>query len=317
MKYVGIDVSKDKLDVFIRPDKKHFVIANNEAELIKLSLQLEEIAPELIAVESTGGYENLLVEILSGKGLKVARVNPLYIKNFAKSGGSKAKTDKLDSSIIAHYAEVYNPPVVILASDEERELDELITRRKQLIAFRTADQNRLKKVRGKIAKDIEEHIDWLDKRVKEIDEMLNKSIKESPELKKKEELLRSVPGVGEVLSKTILMQLPELGTLSNKKIASLVGLAPFNRDSGKYKGQMRIFGGRKTLRSAMYMPTWVAVKHNPVLKGFYERLIAKGKKPKVAITACMHKLLHILNSIIKHGIKWENDFLKNKADVLI
>lgn len=317
MKYVGIDVSKEKLDIYIRPDKKHFVIPNNEVELIKLSVQLQEIAPELIAVESTGGYENLAVEILSGKGLKVAQVNPLYIKNFARSGGSKAKTDKLDSAIIAHYAQTYNPPVVVLASKEERELDALLTRRKQLIDFRTAEQNRLKKVSGEIAKDIETHIDWLDKRVKEIDESLNKSISNSPKLKAKEELLKSVPGVGEVLSKTLLMQLPELGTLTNKKISSLVGLAPFNRDSGKYKGQMTIFGGRKSVRVAMYMPTWVAVKYNPVLKDFYERLIAKGKKPKVAITACMHKLLHILNSIIKNGIKWDNSFLKKKEIVLI
>jgi len=316
MKYVGIDVSKDKLDVYIRPDKKHFIVGNNEADLISLSKQLQEISPELIAIESTGGYENQAVEVLINAGLKVSLVNPLYVKNFAKSGGSKAKTDKLDSAIIAHYAEVYSPPLVVLSSKEEKELEELITRRKQLMDFRIAELNRLKKVKGEIAKDIEAHVDWLDNRVKEIDEQLNKSIENSPELKRKEELLTSVPGVGEVLSKTLLMHLPELGTLSNKKITSLVGLAPFNKDSGKHKGKMRIFGGRKTVRAAMYMPTWAAVRYNPVIKAFYEKLIAKGKKPKVALTACMHKLLHMLNSIIKNSNKWDENYFKSKELVL-
>lgn len=316
MKYVGIDVSKDKLDVFVRPDKKHFVVGNNSSGLKLLTTQLQKLSPELIAMEATGGYENQAIEILINGGLKVSLVNPLYIKNFAKSGGSKAKTDKLDSAVIAHYAETYNPPLVVLASKEEQELDGLVTRRKQLIDFRIAELNRLKKVKGEIAKDIESHIDWLDKKIKEIDEKLNKSIENSPELKEKGELLKSVPGVGEVLTKTLLTQLPELGTLTNKKITSLVGLAPFNKDSGKQKGKMIIAGGRRTVRTALYMPTWAAVKYNPVIKAFYEKLIAKGKKPKVALTACMHKLLHILNSIIKNSNKWDENYFKSKEPVL-
>lgn len=316
MKYVGIDVSKDKLDVYIRPDMKHFIVGNNEAELMILSNELQKIAPELIAMESTGGYENDAIDIFVNAGLKVSLVNPLYIKNFAKSGGSKAKTDKLDSAVIAHYAQTYNPPLLLLSSKEEKELEELVTRRKQLIDFKISELNRSKKAKGDIAKDIANHLDWLDKRIKEIDEKLSKSIENSPELKKKENLIMTVPGVGEVLSKTLLMHLPELGTLSNKKIASLVGLAPFNKDSGKQKGKMTIFGGRRTVRTAMYMPTWAAVRYNPVIKAFYEKLISKGKKPKVAITACMHKLLHIINSIIKNGNKWDNDYSKNKTVVL-
>lgn len=310
MSNVGVDVSKDKLDVFIRPDKRHFVIANNPNAHKKLANDLKKLNPELVAMESTGGYEKELVKTLVNAGIKTSVVNPKLIKDFAKSGGARAKTDKLDSAVIAHYAEVYKPREVVLASESEQELKELITRRRQLVEFKTAESNRIKQAKGSIAKGISKHIEWLDKRINEIDNQLNTQIQESEELRHTGEIMISVPGVGKVLTSTLLMQLPEIGKVSNKRLSALVGLAPFNRDSGKLKGQMTIFGGRKEVRAALYMPAWAAVRFNPVIKGFYQRLISKGKKPKVAIVACMHKLLIIINSIIKQGIKWDPDYTR-------
>lgn len=312
MKYVGIDVSKDKLDIFIRPDSRHFIVENNQASLNKLAKELQKLNPELIAMESTGVYQKDLVKTLVKAGLKTSVVNPKLIKDFARSGGARAKTDKLDSAVIAQYAEVHKPREVVLASDDEQELDELVTRRRQLIDIKIAESNRLKQSKGIIAKDISKHIEWLDKRIAEIDNQLNERIQQSEVLKNKGEIMQSVKGVGKVLTSTLLMGLPELGKFSGKKLSALVGLAPFNRDSGKIKGQMSIYGGRKEIRSAMYMPTWSAVKYNPVIREFYQRLIAKGKKPKVAIVACMHKLLLILNSLIKQGIKWNPEYSAEK-----
>ena len=310
MKYVGIDVSKDKLDIFIRPDGRHFVVENNLACLKKLAKGLQNLNPELVALESTGGYEKELVKALVESKLKVSVINPKLIKDFSRSGGARAKTDKLDSAVIAHYAEVHKPREVVLASENEQKLTDLVTRRRQLIDIKIAESNRLKQAKGIIAEDITKHLEWLDKRVKEIDDELNEQIQQSEELKHNREIMISIPGVGKVLSSTLLLQLPELGKFSGKKISALAGLAPYNRDSGKLRGQMTIYGGRKEVRSALYMPAWVAVKHNPVIKAFYERLIAKGKKPKVAITACMHKLLLIINSLIKQDIKWNPEYSK-------
>ena len=307
---IGVDVSKETLDVYIRPDKRHFVIANEPNAHKKLAKDLQKLNPELVAMESTGGYEKELVKTLVKAGIKTSVVNPKLIKDFSRSGGARAKTDKLDSAVIAHYAEVHKPREVILASENEQELNELVTRRRQLVDIKVAESNRLKQARGIIARDITKHLEWLEKRIKEIDDKLHEQIQQSEELKHNGEIMISVPGVGKVLTSTLLMQLPELGKVSGKKVSALVGLAPYNRDSGKLKGQMTIFGGRKEVRSALYMPTWVAVKYNPVIKTFYEKLIAKGKKPKVAITACMHKLLLIINSLIKQNIKWNPEYVR-------
>lgn len=310
MKNVGIDVSKDKLDIFIRPDKRYFFRENAPASINKLSKELKKLNPDLVAMESTGGYEKQLVKALVKAGIKTAVVNPKLIKDFAKSGGARAKTDKLDAAVIAHYAEVYKPKEVVLASESEQELDELVTRRRQLTDIKVAESNRLKQAKGIIANDIKKHIEWLNQRIKEIDSQLNEQIQKSDQLKFNSEIMISVPGVGKVLTSTLLLQLPELGKVSGKRVSALVGLAPYNRDSGKLKGQMTIYGGRKDVRGALYMPTWTAVKFNPVIREFYQRLIAKGKKPKVAIIACMHKLLIILNSLIKKGIKWNPDYTR-------
>lgn len=316
MNYVGIDVSKAKLDVFIRPSKEHFIISNTKSDIESIIPKLQEINPERIVLESTGSYEVLSLELLSNAGLKVSLVNPFYVKSFAKSGGLKAKTDKLDSSVIAHYGEVHNPNLYVSRSQEEKTLENLLTRRNQLVANRVQETNRLKKLGEEVDSSISEHIEWLDNKIKEIDDILDNRLELNQELKKKDELLTSVPGIGKVLSKTLLLELPELGSISNKKISSLVGVVPFNRDSGKYRGQMSIFGGREPVRSCLFMPTLVMIRYNPVIKEFYDRLITKGKKPKVAIVACMNKLLHILNSIIKNGKAWDKDFFKKKAIVL-
>jgi transposase len=310
MKYVGIDVSKDKFDVFILPDKKHFIIGNDPASIKKFSTEVEKLNPELVAMESSGGYENKLAITLLKAGVKTAVVNPLLIKNYGKSFGARAKTDKLDSALIAHFAQERKPKELELVSESEQEMDNFVTRRRQLIEIKTAESNRLKLLQGKLAEDIREHLDWLEKKLIQIDDYLKEHIEQSEHLKHNGEIMRSVPGVGKVLTSTLLMQLPEIGKVSSKKISALVGLAPFNRDSGILKGQMKIRGGRKEVRSALYMPAWSAVKHNPVFKAYYQKLINKGKKKKVAITACMHKLLIIINSLVKQDIKWNPDYQK-------
>lgn len=304
MKFIGVDVSKEKLDVYIRPDKKHFIVENKPEALIKLANELEKLKPELVAMESTGGYERQLVRELVKSGVKTSVVNPKLIKDFGRSGGARAKTDKLDSGVIAHYAEVHHPHEVILASEEEEKLEALVTRRRQLSNMKVAELNRLKHAEGEIATDISDHISWIDKKLKEIEQKLQTKIQQSEELQQKGELITSMKGVGPVLTSVLLMDLPELGKVSKKKISALVGLAPFNVESGKFKGQMKIYGGRKEVRAALYMPTWSAIKHNPDIRDFYQKLIAKGKKKKVAVTACMHKLLITLNSIVRKGVKW-------------
>ena len=302
--FIGIDVSKEKLDVYIRPDKKHFVVENKPSSLVKLAKELQQVKPELVAMESTGGYEKKLVKELVKAGVKTSLVNPKLIKDFGKSGGARAKTDKLDSAVIAHYAEVHRPTEVILASEEDEALGALVTRRRQLSDMKVAETNRSKHAEGEIAENIKEHIDWID----EIEQKLQSRIKQSEELKQKGELIISVKGVGPVLTSVLLMGLPELGNVSKKKISALVGVAPFNVESGKYKGQMKIYGGRKEVRAALYMPTWSEIKHNPDIRDFYQKLINKGKKKMVAVTACMHKLLITLNSIVRKGVKWTPDY---------
>ena len=313
--YVGIDVSKERLDLFIRPSQEHLLLENTDIGFSKLIEKFSNSKPSLIVLESTGGYELKVLEALSKAGFKVALVNPLYIKRFGQSGGTKAKTDKIDSSIIAHYAEVYNPALYVCKSNKN--LDNLLKRRKQLIDIKTQELNRLEKLGEEVDSSISEHIEWLNNKIKDIDVNLDNKIELNEELKKKEDLLTSVPGIGKVLSRTLLLELPELGKFSNKKLSSLVGLAPFNKDSGKYNGQMRIYGGRKFVRNAFYMPTLVMVRFNPVIKDFYQRLISKGKKPKVAIVACMHKVLHIVNSIIKNSKKWDKDFFNPKKTIVV
>lgn len=317
MNYVGIDVAKEKLDVHINPENTYFRIDNSSKEIKKLTKQLVKLHPDLIVMESTGNLELSLAYTLSEAGLKVSRVNPRRVRDFAKASKRLAKTDKIDASVIAHFAEVFKPEPENLPDKETLEKMELLRRRSQLIEMRTAEENRALTVfSAEIKENIKKHIEFIDIEIQEIGKELNAWLKSSPELKGKQDLLQSVKSVGPVLSTTLILELPELGQVSNKKISALVGLAPINRDSGKMRGKRTIWGGRKSVRAALYMPTVNAIVHNPVIKKFYERLIANGKLKKVALTACMHKLLIILNSIIKSGKKWDPAYFEKKDSAI-
>lgn len=308
---IGIDVAKEKLDIASRPEKESWTIANREEKLSSLVDKFVKISPDLIVLEATGGLEIPVASALGAAGLPVVIINPRQIRDFAKATGKLAKTDRIDADIIAHFGESIKPEIRPLKDEQTQELAEILTRRRQLVDMLTAEKNRLPTVRTKIKKDIEKHIKWLEKRIKDCEGDLEKRIKHSPIWRKQDEIVKSVPGVGPVLSLALLTGLPELGKLENRKISALVGVAPFNRDSGKYKGTRAIWGGRANVRSVLYMATLVAVRFNPVIKQFHDRLINAGKKPKVAIVASMRKLIIILNAMVKNGTTWQNFSAKN------
>jgi transposase len=301
--FVGIDVGKAKNDMHVHGlvDESQF---HNDAEGIReLVDSMRALSPTLIVAEATGGYERMLVAELSAAGLPIAVVNPTRVRRFADSLGQLAKTDQIDARMIAHFASVVRPPVRALKSEEEC-LGDLLDRRRQVIAMQTAEKNRLYTSRGRMRDDIEEHIDWLAAKLDELDQEIANIIGNSPEWREKETLLRSVPGVGPVTAATLLADLPELGTLNRQKIAALVGVAPFNKDSGKKRGKRRIFGGRASVRRALYMAALSCTRHNPVIKRFYDSLVDRGKLKKVALTACMRKLLVILNAMVRKQEVW-------------
>lgn len=303
-RYVGIDVGKKKNDVHVHglaEESEH----HNDAEGIReLVDSLRQLSPTLIVAEATGGYERLLVAELSAAGLPIAVVNPTRVRRFADSLGQLAKTDKIDARMIAHFASVVRPPVRALKSEEEERLGDLLDRRRQIIVMLTAEKNRLHTSRGRIRDNIQEHVDWLTGQRNELDKEINCLIRNSEEWSEKGARLCSVPGVGPVTAATLLADLPELGTLNRQKIAALVGVAPFNKDSGKKQGKRRIFGGRASVRRTLYMAALVCTRHNPVIKQFYNSLLDRGKEKKVALTACMRKLLVILNAMIRKQEFW-------------
>ena len=303
-RFVGIDAGKRKNDVHVHglADESQY---HNDAEGIRdLVDSMLQLSPALIVVEATGGYERLMVAELSAAGLPIAVVNPTRVRRFADSLGQLAKTDKIDARMIAHFASVVRPPVRALKSEEEECLGDLLDRRRQVIAMQTAEKNRLHTSRGRIREDIEEHVDWLAAKLDELDREIADMIGNSQEWSEKETLLRSVPGVGPVTAATLLADLPELGTLSRQKIAALAGVAPFNKDSGNKRGKRRIFGGRSAVRRTLYMAALSCTRFNPVIKRFYDSLIARGKEKKVALTACMRKLLVILNAMVREQEAW-------------
>ncbi|NOX81075.1 MAG: IS110 family transposase [Deltaproteobacteria bacterium] len=308
---VGIDVAKEKLDIASRPGKAFWTISNCEKEFGPLIDKLAEISPDLIVLEATGGLEMPVASALATAGLPVVIINPRQIRNFAKAIGTLAKTDRIDADIIARFGESIKPEIRPLKDEQTKELTEVLTRRRQLVDMLTAEKNRLPTMRTKIKKDIEKHIKWLEKRIKDSEDELEKRIKQSPIWRKQDEIVKSVPGVGPILSLALLTSLPELGKLENRKISALVGVAPFNRDSGKFKGTRAVWGGRANVRSVLYMATLVAVRFNPVIKKFHDRLINAGKKPKVAIVASMRKLITILNAMVKNGTKWQDYSAEN------
>jgi transposase len=302
--FVGIDVSKEQLDVAQRPTGPRQVLPYTEGGLTSLVEQLRALGPAGIIVEATGRLEVPLVSALAAAGLPVTVVNPRQIRDFAKATGRLAKTDALDAEVLAQFAEAVRPTPRPMADEATQELRALLTRRRQLLEMRTAEQNRLSGTSRRLQRQIRTHIEWLDRQVSTLDEQLTGLIRSLPLWRERDDLLRSVPGVGPVMSRTLLAELPELGTLSHKQLAALVGVAPLNRDSGTLRGRRTCWGGRATVRRVLYMATLVATKWNPVIQTFYERLRGAGKAPKVALVACMHKLLTILNAMLKHQSPW-------------
>lgn len=303
--YVGIDVSKVELAIAIH-EGKHWEAPNNDSGIYKLVKCMKELSPALIVLEATGGFELSLVSELGAAGLPVAVVNPKRVRDFARAIGQLAKTDVIDAKVIAHFAKAVQPEVRELPGEEQVYLMALITRRRQVIDMLTAEKNRIHSVRISMKERIQQHIQWLKEEKQALDQEISSFIKKSPIWKQQRELLISIPGVGPVTTATLLAYLPELGKLNRQKIAALVGVAPVNKDSGKRSKKRRTFGGRASIRSVLYMAALSAIYHNPRIKAFYEKLTAKGKVFKVALTACMRKLLVIMNAMIRNNCAWEN-----------
>jgi Transposase and inactivated derivatives len=310
--YVGIDVSKGRLDVAIGEQGEFWNVANDEKGIAKLVERMKEVRPELIVLESTGGLELPVMAELYASQVPVALVNPGRVREFARSIGLLAKTDKLDARLLARFAEAVKPPVTHLPDEQEQHLIALVTRRRQLIEMLVAEKNRLNTVRLSLRENLEEHITWLHKALKGLDQEIQEFIHQSPAWNDKQDLLQSVPGVGPVTASTLLAELPELGKLDRKKIAALVGVAPFNDDSGHRRGKRRVKGGRSSVRKVLYMAALSSSRFNPILRPFYERMLQRGKEKKVALTACMRKLLTFLNAILRDQKRW-NPSLKQFA----
>jgi transposase len=302
--YVGIDVAKAWLDVGVRPGGAQWRVANAEAELPTLVEHLGQLEPRVIVLEATGGYERAVVAALAAAHLPVVVVNPRQVRDFAKATGKLAKTDQLDAHVLAHFAEAVRPEPRPLADAATQRLAALLERRSQLVALLTAEKNRRQQSLDSVRPLIEAHIAWLEQALDQLNRDLDQTLRASPLWREREDLLRSVPGVGPILALTLLADLPELGTLGHKQLAALVGVAPLNRDSGSSRGKRVIWGGRARVRAALSMSALSAVRYNPVLHAFWTRLREQGKPPKVALVACMHKLLTILNAMLKHQTPW-------------
>ena len=302
--FVGIDVSKARLDIAIRPAGTTSTAPHDDAGMASVVEQLRQMQPTLVVMEATGGLEVVLSGALAAAGVRVVVVNPRQVRDFAKATGRLAKTDALDAQVLAQFAEAVRPAVRPLPEASTQELAALIARRRQLIEMLTAEKNRLGSAPRRIQPEIQTHITWLERQVAHLDTDLTTAIRSSPIWREKDEWLQSMPGVGPVLATTLLASLPELGTLDRRQIAALVGVAPLNRDSGRWRGKRIVWGGRTAVRAVLYMGALVAARHNPVLKAFYQRLRQAGKAPKVALTACMRKLLTMLNAMLKHRTPW-------------
>ena len=303
--FIGIDVSKAHLDIAARPTGEQWQVENQAEGIAHLVERLRLLHPTLIVLEATGGLEVEVTATIAAAGLAVAVVNPRQARAFAKSLGKLAKTDKIDARILAHFAEAIHPEPRTLPDEETVQLQALITRRRQVVEMLVAEKNRVYLAHKTIQPRLKEHIDWLNEELDDLNDQLRDKLQHSPLWREKDDLLRSVPGVGPVLSTTLLAELPELGKLNRKKIAALVGVAPFNCDSGWMQGKRAIWGGRASVRTVLYMAIHSARRYNPVIKAFYDRLIQAGKLPKVALTACMRKMLTILNAMVASGRPWQ------------
>ena len=303
--FTGIDVSKETLDVAVDGEADGQQYANDAVGIAALAVWLAEKEVTLVVVEASGGWELDLVTALAVAGLPAAVVNPTRVRNFAKALGQYAKTDKIDACVLARFAAVVQPPVRPLKSGEQARLAAVISRRQQLVDMLTQEKNRRVTTREEMRDQLERHIRWLETELADLNNQLEKLVAHCAEWQAKKEVMMSVKGVGPVTATTLLADLPELGTLNRQQIAALVGLAPLNKDSGRKRGKRHIFGGRKAVRSKLYMAALSASKHNPIIRSFYERLLAKGKLEKVALTACMRKLLVILNAMIRDMEPWQ------------
>jgi transposase len=304
--WVGVDVCKRWLDVHLRPEGKSFRVSNNASgiEALLTHLSLPDAVGRII-LESTGGYERQVALRLWANAYPVVVINARQGRNFAKAANQLAKTDRVDAAILAWFGEALKPPMRAFASEAQAQLQDLVTRRRQLVELLTAEQNRLSGLRGTAQADVEAHLDWLRERIKQLDAQIEGQIQQCERWQAQQTQLKSVPGVGKVVAATLLALLPELGQLSTQKISTLVGVAPLNRDSGQMQGKRTIYGGRAAVRQMLYMATLVAVRHNPVIQPFYNQLLQRGKPTKVALVACMHKLLTILNAMLKNGTAWQ------------
>lgn len=304
--YIGIDVSKANLDIDAYPRAHRTRFSNDETGRRQLVNELKSLQPKLIVLEATGGLESPIASELAIAGLAVAVINPRQARDFAKAIGVLAKTDQVDALVLARFAEAIKPEVRALKDSEVMALDSVLTRRRQLVDMITAESNRYAQAPGKIAKQIAKHLSWLNKRLEEADDDLNDAIRRSPLWQAKAHLMMSIPGVGRVTATTLLAALPELGQLSRREISALVGVCPFNRDSGGHRGRRVIWGGRASVRTVLYMAALAASRHNPMIKAFYQKLLAAGKMKKVALVACMRKLLVILNAMVKSNTPWRS-----------
>jgi transposase len=304
--FVGIDVSKDQLDVHIRPSGEAFVVARDDKGLAALAERLRRQPPQLIVLEATGGLQVRVAAMLAAEGFALAVVNPRQVRDFARALGWLAKTDRIDAEAIALFAERVQPVPRPLPDEQTRALQALVARRRQLVEMMVAEkQRRLQVANRRATASLEAHLDWLRKAIAEIDDDLDGAVRASPLWRASEDLLRSVPGIGPVITRTLLAELPELGELTRRQIAALVGIAPLNRDSGKMRGRRTIAGGRASVRHVLYMAALVATRRNPIIAAYYKRLLAAGKAKKTALVACMHKLLGILNAIMRDQNPWK------------
>lgn len=307
--YVGMDVSKATIDICVS-DGEAWQVANDDRSMDGLCARIASLQPALVILEATGGYELRAAGALAAVHLPVLIVNPRHVRSYARSVGQLAKTDRIDARIIARYAAAVQPEPRPLPDAETREIEALITRRRQLVGMITAEGNRLGTAPAITRKEIKTHLAWLRRQLAKINERIDDSVRRSPIWRAKDDLLQSVPGIGDATSRTLLVLLPELGTLNKKQIAALVGVAPFNRDSGSLRGRRRVWGGRARVRAALYMATLVGTRCNPILKAFYTRLRETGKQAKVALVACMHKLLIVVNAMVRDGRTWDASYAK-------
>ena len=309
--YVGIDVSKEHLDVAVWPAGESWQVTHDQRGVDVLAVRLQSEGVTLVVVEATGGMETTLLAALGAAAVPVVRVNPRQIRDFARATGRLAKTDRIDAAVLARFAAQVQPEVRALPDEETRAFAALVARRRQLLEMLVAEQHRLfgaHPLPERVRAQLSEHSAWLRAQLDGLDDDVQAAVRQSPLWRERDDLVRSVPGVGPVLSATLLAQLPELGTVGRKQVAALVGVAPLNRDSGTLRGRRTTWGGRTGVRAVLYMAAVSAARCNPVVRALYTRLVAAGKPKKVALVACMHRLLLLLNAIVRSGQPWSADF---------